>query len=282
MAFGWKPRGAGSVTEEVDPRFDVEWRARFERFGRSHHEDHAVSGWSAEGLARRLKVFRGLVGELPLEKGSRVLELGCGAGTYVRYLTELGHHVIGVDYAIPSLERATAADRKRLACYVAADGYELPFAPSSFDLVVCIGVLQALSRPERLIDQIAGVLRPHGLVVVEVLNALGPGRVLRQLRQAVGRRPGRVRFFRPSEVVRWLAQGDIRLTRRIAVHLPPRRYPALGRALDSRAVRWLLEAVSARAPLTAHAFWLVGEKAAGGRGGVPVALSLAAQGQQGA
>ena len=266
---------AGPVAEEVDPRFDVEWRARFERFGRCHHEDHAVSGWSAEGLARRLKVFRGLVGELPLGKDSRVLELGCGAGTYVRYLAELGHHVVGVDYAFPSLERATAADPKRLGRYVAADGYELPFAPACFDLVVCVGVLQALSRPERLMDEIAGVLRPNGLVVVEVLNAFGPGRLSRRFRQALGRRGGRVRFFRPSQIAQWLAQRDIRLTRRIAVHLPPRRYPALGRVFDSRTARWLLDTVSAGTLLTAHAFWLVGEKAAE-RARSPEGLSLIA------
>jgi SAM-dependent methyltransferase len=278
--FGWRARMAGSAVEEIDPRFDAEWRARFERFGRCHHEDHAVSGWSAEGLARRLKVFGALVGELPLEKGSRVLELGCGAGTYVRYLTGLGHHVVGVDYAFPSLERATAADQRRLGRYVAADGYELPFAPACFDLVVCVGVLQALSRPERLIDEIAGVLRPHGLVVVEVLNAFGPGRVSRRLRAALGRRGGRVRFFRPSHVARWLAQRDIMLTRRIAVHLPPRRYPALGRVLDSRTARWLLDAVSAGALLTAHAFWLVGEKAAGGHARSSEGLSLIVPGRE--
>lgn len=240
--------------------FETEWRARFERFGRTHQEDHCVSGWSAEGLARRLRLFADLLAQIPLPDGGRTLELGCGPGTYVRYLRGLGHPVVGVDYSLPSLRRAVAADPGPPGRYVAADGYALPFAPGAFDLVVCIGVFQAVSRPAALLDEIRRVLRPRGIVVLEALNAFEMPAMVRRLGEIIGRRPSRVRAYSAFQVQRWLEAREMRCLRRVGVYLPPRRFPALGRLLDHGAVGRFLEAASAPSLVLAHAFWLVGQR----------------------
>jgi SAM-dependent methyltransferase len=236
--------------------FDAQWRARFERFGRTHTEEHEISGWSSEGLARRFKLFGGLVSELPIPDSADVLELGCGAGTYVRYLAGLGHSVVGVDYARPSLGRAIEADPGRKGRYVAADGCDLPFRAKSFDLVVCIGVLQASSRPERILDESTRTMRPGGFIVVEALNALEAPAMARRFGELIIGRPPRLRAHPPSRVRRWLEARNVRVVRKLGVYLPPRRLPGLGRLLDRPMVSALLE----RVPTTAHAFWLVGRK----------------------
>jgi SAM-dependent methyltransferase len=240
--------------------FDAQWRARFERFGRTYTEEHEVSGWSAEGLARRLRLFARVLSRLPLPQHAHVLELGCGAGTYVRYLAGLGHSVVGVDYAVPSLGRAVEADPGRKARYVAGDGYDLPFRPASFDLVVCIGVLQASSRPERIVDEITRTVRPRGLVVLEALNALELPALARRLGERVAGRPPRLHAHPPARVRNWLERRNTRLVRRVGVYLPPRRLPGLARLLDRPPVIPLLERIPGGALLAAHAFWLVGEK----------------------
>src|SRR5690349_18152835 len=96
----------GGRSSDLRASFDQEWRARFQKFGSAYQADHAVSGWSVEGLERRLDLFRELLAGLHLPAPQRVLELGCGAGTYVRYLSQLGHRAIGIDYAVASLARA--------------------------------------------------------------------------------------------------------------------------------------------------------------------------------
>ncbi len=240
--------------------FDAEWRARFERFGQTHAEEHEVSGWSAEGLARRFGLFERMFPQLLLPKRAHVLELGCGAGTYVRYLAGLGHWVVGIDYALPSLRRAVEADPGRKGCYVAADGYDLPFGPATFDLVVCIGVLQVLSQPERIFDEITRILRPRGMVLVEALNPLNLPAMARRLLEMIGGRPPRVRAYPPFQVRHWLEQRKTRLSRRVGVYLPPRRFPGLGRLLDRPAVFRLLEGIPGGPFFGAHAFWLVGQK----------------------
>lgn len=239
---------------------DREWRTRFERFGRSYAEEHEVSGWSAEGLARRFRLFEKLFGQFSLPKDPTILELGCGAGTYVRYLAGLGQRVVGLDYSLPSLQRALKADPGRTSRYVAANGYALPFASMSFDLVICIGVLQAVSCPGRLLEEITRVLRPQGFVVLEALNALElPAMVHHFMEALVGRVP-RVRCYVPFQVREWLQQRSIRPVQRVGVYLPPRRFPWLGRVFDRWRVVRLLEAIPGGALLGAHAFWLIGQK----------------------
>ena len=239
--------------------FDEEWRARFQRFGTRYEAEHEVSGWSMEGLERRLELFRSLLGPLGVPAGSLVLELGCGAGTYVRYLSGLGHRAIGVDYAVPSLARAVERDPAHSGHYVAADGYELPFPARCFDLVVCIGVLQASGEPERLLHEVSRVLRPGGLLIVEALNAAAMPAVVRRVREVVGRRPARVRFHRVAVVEHWLRRTGLAPRGRAGVYLQPRR-SRLARLVDVPALARRLEAIPGASLLGAHAFWVVAER----------------------
>src|SRR5262249_51634309 len=147
-----------------------------------HADEHSVSGWSAYGLRRRVEVFQDLLDDGLLAPGGRVLELGCGAGTYVRLLVKRGHPTVGLDYSVPSLVRAVAADPGRLGRYVAGDAYALPFPSGAFDGIVCIGVLQALARQEGALAEIARVLAPGGRLVVETLNPWSPPAVGRRAR----------------------------------------------------------------------------------------------------
>src|SRR5262249_25159006 len=73
------------------PSFEAEWRARFERFARAYDDEPRISGWSDAGLRRRVAAFSEILPALRLPERARVLELGCGGGTYVRLLAGLGY-----------------------------------------------------------------------------------------------------------------------------------------------------------------------------------------------
>ena len=62
-------------------RFEAEWRARVERFARTHTDEAAISGWSQLGLRRRVAVFSRILSTLGLPASPRALDLGCGGGT---------------------------------------------------------------------------------------------------------------------------------------------------------------------------------------------------------
>jgi S-adenosylmethionine-dependent methyltransferase len=122
--------------------------------------------------------------DLPLR---RVLDIGCGQGTQALLLARRGHLVTGLDSSVRLLddfraalrtEPAEVGDRVRLVQGEAEAIAEL-FAPSSFDAVLCQGVLMYFPDPDPLLDAIARVVVPGGTVSLLVRNgdalAMRPG-----------------------------------------------------------------------------------------------------------
>ncbi|HKZ05051.1 MAG TPA: methyltransferase domain-containing protein [Methylomirabilota bacterium] len=250
-----------------DREFEAQWRARFERFAQTFDDEPRISGWSDAGLRRRVAAFSALVPGMGLPERARALELGCGGGTYVRLLAGLGHRTVGLDYSVPSLQRALAADPGRKGVYLAGEAYDLPFPAATFDLVVSIGVLQALSDPGRAIAEMSRVLRPGGAVVVEALNGLGLVELVRRGLARLRGWPTRVRTYPPADVHRWLAAAGLMLVSQPALRLPPRQTPWMESVLESRPVRAMLDAVPPLGNAAAHSFLFVARHAAtaGGR-----------------
>jgi len=241
--------------------FERQWQIRFEKFATRHQPEHLVSGWSAAGLRRRAAAFEALLDRGLLDGGARALELGCGAGTYVRMLAKRGHSVVGFDYSLPSLRRAVAADVPRVGRYVSGDASCLPFQDRSFQAVACIGVLQALEGPDTALAEIARVLEASGVAVIETLNPWSLLAALRRLSAFVRRQPTRLRYGSPGEVERTMASLGLRPVRRLSILLPPRSLPGLERALGQPWVVRALETVPGIRALAPQAYWIVGVKA---------------------
>jgi 2-polyprenyl-3-methyl-5-hydroxy-6-metoxy-1,4-benzoquinol methylase len=99
----------------------------------------------------------------------QVLDVGCGAGRLGEALkARQPAEVVGIE-----LDGAAAgAARARLDEVFVGDAerLDLPFAPGSFDAVVCGDVLEHLREPARLLRRARGWLRPGGLVVASIPN----------------------------------------------------------------------------------------------------------------
>lgn len=249
--------------------FESQWRACFERFARTYEDEASISGWSETGLQGRLRLFRALLESLRPPNPARILDLGCGAGTYVRLLAGLGHRAVGLDYSLPSLGRCVAADPGGKGSYVAGEAYALPFEGEAFDLVVSIGVLQALWQPERALDEMVRVLRPAGFLMVEALNGRAPVALARRASRAIRRIPPRVRAYDPRQVREWLAERDLHLVRQAGICLPPRNVPGLARLLDARLLASAMRAWPRLAEVMAHTFLFAAEKPGPQPGGGP-------------
>ncbi len=102
--------------------------------------------------------------------GGRFLDVGCGAGLTVKMAAERGYDAHGVE--INARSAAYARDVLGLAV-VHADLAGAGFAPASFDVVLLSHVLEHLSDPAAVFADIRSVLRPDGIVVVEVPNMAG-------------------------------------------------------------------------------------------------------------
>ncbi|MBM3266554.1 MAG: methyltransferase domain-containing protein [Candidatus Sericytochromatia bacterium] len=100
-------------------------------------------------------------------RGARVLDVGCGSGDLAASLARAGFAVTGVEVAPDAAE---AARRRhgldvRTGTLAAAD-----FPAGSFDVAVVWHVLEHVPDPAGLLADVARVLRPGGVAIVQVPN----------------------------------------------------------------------------------------------------------------
>lgn len=149
-------------------RFEENWRRKFEKFAVRSDDDAGIAGWSTTGLETRLRYFVGLW-EKNCPPPGLWLDLGCGAGTYSRFIAGKGMQVIGLDYSRPTLQKARAKCGISID-WCAADATKLPIKPDVFDGAICFGVIQALENSREVISELCKVTKPGGQIWVDALN----------------------------------------------------------------------------------------------------------------
>lgn len=103
---------------------------------------------------------------LPPRGGARALDIGCGAGLYVRALRDLGWRAWGVEMNPHMLTWATNGP----PALALADGHALPFAGNTFNAIFFWHVLEHLARPDRALREARACLRSGGILLLEVPN----------------------------------------------------------------------------------------------------------------
>jgi SAM-dependent methyltransferase len=116
---------------------------------------------------RRCVGWQGSAGE-PCADGKAILEAGCGAGRFTEVLLRItGAHVTSIDMSeavVANAENFPPSARHRIA---QADIGHLPFAPRSFDYVLCLGVVQHTPSPEETIRALWEQVKPGGWLVFD-------------------------------------------------------------------------------------------------------------------
>lgn len=112
-----------------------------------------------------MKQVDALIEALRLQRGQRVLDLGCGNGMIAEYLSDCtGACVTGLDYiplAINLAQTRTAAKADCLS-FVVGDINALELAPESFDAIYSIDSIYFSDDYRRTIAELAAALRPGG------------------------------------------------------------------------------------------------------------------------
>ena len=95
------------------------------------------------------------------EHAAHVLDLACGDGALLAKLMRPGREVVGLDRSPHEL----AAARERLGPdvpLVEASAQKMPFFNESFDAVTCHMALMFFEEPQRVVAELARVIRPGG------------------------------------------------------------------------------------------------------------------------
>jgi SAM-dependent methyltransferase len=103
--------------------------------------------------------------------GRRTLEIGCGEGRVTRDLQGLGHRMSSMDSSASLISASKDLDPG--GRYVRADAASVPFADSSFDLVVAYNSLMDMEDMTEAVHEAARVLEPGGLFCICVTHPVG-------------------------------------------------------------------------------------------------------------
>lgn len=117
--------------------------------------------WWFEG---RRAIFDALLAQLPLSPSALLLDLGCGTGANLSFLSRYGR-VIGLDWGAA----AARYSRRRTALPVLrGDVQALPFQSDSVDLVTAFDLIEHIDDDQACVREMARVVRPGGFVLVTV------------------------------------------------------------------------------------------------------------------
>ena len=99
--------------------------------------------------------------------GKLVLEAGCGAGRFTEVLLKKGAILVSSDLSSAvevNLENFPNTDNHLV---IQADINDMPFADETFDVVVCLGVIQHTPDTEKTIEDLYKLVKKGGTLVID-------------------------------------------------------------------------------------------------------------------
>jgi SAM-dependent methyltransferase len=158
-------------------------------------------------------------GRLSIQPGTRLLDLGSGAGRHAFEAGRRGAQVVALDLDRAELAHVTAvaaamaesAELQVPASIMAAagDATLMPFPDDSFDIVIAAEVMEHIPADQAAIREVARVLRPGGIAAITVPAWL-PERICWLLSDDYHNVPGgHIRIFTRQELEIKLARAGL-------------------------------------------------------------------------
>lgn len=111
---------------------------------------------------RSFRLRKALFAIRELKAGDRVLEIGAGAGQFIRAIKKIRPELdcYGSDISINAI--GVASETNDGVNYVLQGSGQLPFEKESFSAILVFDVLEHVENPEQLVGEMRRILRPGG------------------------------------------------------------------------------------------------------------------------
>jgi ubiquinone/menaquinone biosynthesis C-methylase UbiE len=102
-------------------------------------------------------------------RGKEVLEIACGSGQGLGYLSRFAKRIVGGDYDAKNVKCAQDYYKDRIEIKQ-MDAHKLPFDNKSFEVVILYEALYYLKYPEKFIKEAQRVLKENGVLLICTAN----------------------------------------------------------------------------------------------------------------
>lgn len=149
----------------------------------------------------------------PYRKLNRLLDVGCGAGTFLEAAARAGWDAVGVEVS----QTATAHLRERGFEVFCGELERANYPNNHFDVVIASEVVEHVRDPQAMLREIARILRPGGLLWATTPHARGISARLLGNKWSIVCPPEHLQLFSVSGIKRLLLGSGFRNIR-VATH----------------------------------------------------------------
>jgi 2-polyprenyl-3-methyl-5-hydroxy-6-metoxy-1,4-benzoquinol methylase len=137
-----------------------------------HYSDQYFAPYLATKSIHLKKRFKKRIEEIrQLYYPGTILDVGCGAGFFLQLAQETGYNTQGVELS----GYAAGYARKKFGLSVFnGDIADAPFDKESFDIITLWHILEHVHDPRQFLGEVHRLLKPNGLMAVEVPNIGSP------------------------------------------------------------------------------------------------------------
>ena len=146
-----------------------------------------------------------------------ILDIGTGSGRFAEAFKE-DRRIVGIDTSMEMVKQAVSKRRKNYDILI-ADATNLPFKDESFSTILCIRVLKWVPKYEKAISEISSVLKPGGILVLDVANLFGWELIKRLPELMHG--SGMPHLFKISDIKKILAESRLEILGYRTLHKLP-------------------------------------------------------------
>ncbi len=226
----------------------------------AEHWDHTATSGYEEFNAKTVSYGRRFsdaiemieASDIHIPRGGKLIDVGCGTGNgLIIFCRRFGLTGVGVDVSEGMLEiaRAKVAESDLPIELHRLDGEDLPFDTNSFDIGINFEVLEHTPHPERMLAELARVVKPGGTVVVTTPNTLWEPIHWLAAKTGLHHSEGPHRDVSRREILAGLAAAGLRVVaERTSVLVPagPRFLTRLGRNVENRLPDGVLRVIALR------------------------------------
>lgn len=112
-----------------------------------------------------------------LKKNSKIVDIGCGAGTIDYYLAKKGHKVLGIDISKKSIEACRkTADILNLGEQITFQRLKFPEEQiiGNFNFAICTEVIEHIKDDQKAVKSIYDILKKNGIVIFSTPSKNAP------------------------------------------------------------------------------------------------------------
>jgi len=129
--------------------------------------------FNGECYRQRMGIVLSWLESMRLSENSIILDAGSGTGRFAYEVINRGYKVVGIDYSHSMTVKASRSYipmSKQNEAFLQGDVETLPFQNSTFEVIVCLGVVAYLKTEGKALRELARVLKPNGVIAISIVN----------------------------------------------------------------------------------------------------------------